>query len=104
MEPHSVWEIIFLMLILKIPIVYLCGVVYYAIKAEPRPEAGASVTLRVGPEDQGPGGWHPPPPRRPWRPPGGPARAHPPPPPPPPDPQRPLGPSPSPPPGASPTP
>jgi len=77
MEPHSVWEIIFLMLILKIPIVYLCGVVYYAIKAEPRPEAGASVTVRVGPEDQGPGGWHRPHRRRPWRPHGGPARTYP---------------------------
>src|ERR1700747_1488968 len=55
MEPHSVWEIIFLMLILKIPIVYLCVVVSYAIKAEPKPQAGASVTARVGPDDPGPG-------------------------------------------------
>ncbi len=38
---HGVWELVFLMVILKIPIVYLCGVVYYAIKAEPRPDAGA---------------------------------------------------------------
>lgn len=76
MEPHSVWEIIFLMLILKIPIVYLCVVVYYAIKAEPRPEAGASITAPVGPEDEGPGRRH----RlhhRPWRPHGGPARTYP---------------------------
>jgi hypothetical protein len=76
MEPHSVWEIIFLMLILKIPIVYLCVVVYYAIKAEPRPEAGASVTARIGPEDQGPG-WSRPHRRRPRRPHGGPARTYP---------------------------
>jgi hypothetical protein len=76
MEPHSVWEIIFLMLILKIPIVYLCVVVYYAIKAEPRPEAGASVTARVGPGDQGPG-WYRPHRRRPRRPHGGPARTYP---------------------------
>src|SRR3982750_3112474 len=41
------------MVILKIPIVYLCGVVYYAIKATPKPEAGAAVTARVGP-DPGP--------------------------------------------------
>lgn len=54
MEPHSVWEIVFLMVILKIPIVYLCVVVYMAIKAEPKPEAGASVTAQLGPED-GPG-------------------------------------------------
>jgi hypothetical protein len=77
MEPHSVWEIIFLMLILKIPIVYLCAVVYYAIKAEPRPEAGSSVTTRVGPDDPGPGRRHRPHRRRPWRPHGGPSRTYP---------------------------
>jgi hypothetical protein len=48
---HSVLELVFLMVILKIPIVYLCGVVYYAIKAHPKPEAGAAVTARVGPDD-----------------------------------------------------
>ena len=32
-----VWEFIFMMLILKIPIVYLCLVVYWAVKSEPRP-------------------------------------------------------------------
>lgn len=31
------WEIVFMMLILKIPIVYLCVVVWWAIKAEPLP-------------------------------------------------------------------
>ena len=31
------WEIIFMLLILKIPIVYLCVVVWWAIKAEPLP-------------------------------------------------------------------
>jgi len=46
---HSVWELVFLMVILKIPIVYLCFVVYYAIKAEPRPEEWAAVTARLGP-------------------------------------------------------
>jgi hypothetical protein len=30
------------MLIMKIPIVYLCVVVWYAIKAEPRPPEGAA--------------------------------------------------------------
>jgi hypothetical protein len=75
---HGVWELVFLMVILKIPIVYLCGVVYYAIKAEPRREEGAAVTARIGPD--GPEtGWrrrlHP---RglRP-RPHGGPARTYP---------------------------
>jgi hypothetical protein len=44
-------ELVFLMVILKIPIVYLCGVVYYAIKAHPKPEAAAGVTAQYGPED-----------------------------------------------------
>jgi hypothetical protein len=53
---HGVWELVFLMVILKIPILYLCGVVYYAIKAEPRPGEGAGVTARIGPEaDRGSG-------------------------------------------------
>jgi hypothetical protein len=47
---HGVWELVFLMVILKIPIVYLGFVVYYAIKAEPKPEAGAAVTARIGPD------------------------------------------------------
>ncbi len=51
MARHSVWEIVFLMLILKIPIVYLGLVVYYAIKAEPRPEEGAAVTARLENDD-----------------------------------------------------
>jgi len=54
--PDSVWEIVFLMVILKIPIAYLCAVVYYAIKAEPRPEEGAAVTAKLGPDDSG-SGW-----------------------------------------------
>jgi hypothetical protein len=36
-------EIVLLMLILKIPILYVIGVVWYAIKAEPRPEEPAIV-------------------------------------------------------------
>jgi hypothetical protein len=31
------WELVFMMLVLKIPIVYLGLVVWYAIKAEPEP-------------------------------------------------------------------
>jgi hypothetical protein len=38
-----VWEFIFMMLILKIPIVYLCLVVYWAVKAEPEPPEHAVV-------------------------------------------------------------
>ena len=37
---RAAWELLFMMLILKIPIVYLCVVVWYAIKAEPEPGAG----------------------------------------------------------------
>lgn len=74
----SIWEIVFLMVILKIPIVYLCFVVYYAIKAEPKPQAGAGVTARLGPDDPTP--WRHsrlrPPGRRP-RPHGGPSRSYP---------------------------
>jgi hypothetical protein len=51
--PDSVWEIVFLMVILKIPIVYLCWVVWWAIKAEPRPEEGAAVTPVLGGDDGG---------------------------------------------------
>jgi hypothetical protein len=46
---HGVWELVFLMVILKIPIVYLCVVVVYAIKASPRPGEGAGVTVQAGP-------------------------------------------------------
>jgi hypothetical protein len=38
------WELVFMMLILKIPIVYLCAVVWYAIKAEPDPADGTDAT------------------------------------------------------------
>jgi hypothetical protein len=74
--PDSIWEIVFLMVILKIPIVYLCTVVYYAIKAEPRGQDGAAVTAKIGPEDSGPGFRR----RariRPRRPRGGPTRTYP---------------------------
>lgn len=70
------WELIFLMLILKIPIVYLCWIVYWAVKAEPQPEEGDGALVRV-PPDGGP----PNRPRRrrrpaPTRPHGGPARRY----------------------------
>jgi hypothetical protein len=74
--PDSVWEIVFLMVILKIPIVYLCTVVYYAIKAEPRPSAGASITADLGDSDE-PGGWHRRTQPRRLRPRGGPSRTYP---------------------------
>jgi hypothetical protein len=53
-----VWEAIFFLLILKIPIVYLCCVVWWAVRAEPRPEEGAAVHAQLGGD---------PPPREGWR-------------------------------------
>jgi len=38
-----VWEFVFLMVILKIPVIYLCVVVYWAIKAERGPAEGAAL-------------------------------------------------------------
>ena len=77
MAPDTVWEIVFLMVILKIPIVYLCLVVYWAIKAEPRPEEGAALLARVEPDDGSGGGWRRRPSRRRRRGPrGGPTRTY----------------------------
>jgi hypothetical protein len=53
-----VWEFVFMMLILKIPIVYLGLVVYWAVKAEPEPPEPALLPV-VAPELE---------PRPPWRP------------------------------------
>jgi hypothetical protein len=53
-----VWEFVFMMVILKIPIVYLGLVVYWAVKAEPKPPEPAQ--LRAEPFDLEP--------RPPWRP------------------------------------
>ena len=75
--PDTVWELVFLMVILKIPIVYLCTVVYYAIKAEPKPEEGAAVAVRSGPDDPGGGMRRRRARVRPHRPHGGPARSYP---------------------------
>jgi len=53
-----VWEAIFLLVILKIPIAYLCYVVWYAIKAEPKPPPEpARVTAALGLDP--PDGWRP---------------------------------------------
>jgi len=53
--PDSILEIVFLMVILKIPIVYLCGVCWYAIKAEPRRGEGADAGATTDPDGPGPG-------------------------------------------------
>ena len=70
------WELIFLMVILKIPIVYLCLVVYWAVKAEPKPDdpepALVAVTNRpTPPSSPRRHGWP-----RPHRPHGSPARRY----------------------------
>ena len=49
-----------MMVILKIPILYLCGVVWWAIRAEPLPPEGAARLVEA--PDVPPG-----PPWRPWR-------------------------------------
>ena len=38
-----------MLVILKIPVVYLCAVVWWAIKAEPRPLEGAGAVASLGP-------------------------------------------------------
>ena len=38
-----------MLVILKIPVVYLCVVVWWAIRAEPRPLEGATVVASLGP-------------------------------------------------------
>ena len=76
MPKHSVWELVFLLVILKIPIIYLCFVVYYAIKAAPKPEAGASVTAQLGDPEDGPERRRRRPRPFPARPHGGPTRSY----------------------------
>ena len=50
-----VFEIIFMLVILKIPIVYLCVVVWWAIKAEPTPgEPTEAVVVEDTPPADGP--------------------------------------------------
>jgi len=53
-----VWEVIFLLLILKIPMIYLCGVIWYAVKAEPAPPDPLEPALVRSPLDPDPRpGW-----------------------------------------------
>ena len=40
-----VWEAIFLLIVLKIPVVYVCCVVWWAIRAEPKPFDGLEPAL-----------------------------------------------------------
>lgn len=56
--PAIVWELIFMMVILKIPIAYLCFVVYWAVKAEPKPpEQVRAASQADGPDPKAP--WSP---------------------------------------------
>jgi hypothetical protein len=73
-----VWELIFLMVIMKIPILYLCWVVWWAIKAEPRGEEGAALLASVPPDSPEAPDWHFRRARRPrsGRPHGGPTRVY----------------------------
>ena len=43
----SVWEAIFLLVVLKIPMIYLLVVVWYAVRAEPEPAAGGGAESGV---------------------------------------------------------
>jgi hypothetical protein len=44
------WELIWMLVILKIPVVYLCLVVWWAIRAEPKPFEPALAPAQVDPE------------------------------------------------------
>jgi hypothetical protein len=61
----QVWEFVFLMLIMKLPIAYICWVVYWAVKSEPRPPEYAELPARLEPEPRPP--WSRPERRRPRR-------------------------------------
>ena len=51
-----VWEAVFMLVLLKIPIVYLCMVVWWAIRAEPREEELSS-PVPVSDTPSSPPGW-----------------------------------------------
>jgi hypothetical protein len=51
-----VWEFVFMIVILKIPIVYLCLVVWWAVRAEPEPLEPAVLPAEL-PEDPFGRGW-----------------------------------------------
>lgn len=50
------WELIWLMVIMKIPILYLCWVVYWSIKDRPVPEEPAAL-VAVDDGSDGPPPW-----------------------------------------------
>jgi hypothetical protein len=54
-------EILFMMVVLKLPVIYLAAVIYWAVKAEPRPYEGALLPVA---DEPGPQRWQTRPPRR----------------------------------------
>jgi hypothetical protein len=51
-----IWvELVFMMLVLKIPLIYVCAVVWYAVRAVPDPLEGAALPADIEPD--GPRGW-----------------------------------------------
>ena len=52
---RSAWEAIFMLVVLKIPMIYLGAVVWYAVRAEPRPQPGPDDVGVLAPLD--PCGW-----------------------------------------------
>jgi hypothetical protein len=51
---RAVVEILFMMVVLKLPILYLAAVIYWAVKAEPRPHEGALLPVADDPGPQMP--------------------------------------------------
>ena len=49
-----VWEAIFLLAVLKIPVIYVCCVAWWAIRAEPRPYDGLEPAVVLSPPDTDP--------------------------------------------------
>ena len=44
----AAWELIFMMLVLKLPILYLIGVVWWAVRSSPDPFAPAELVRATG--------------------------------------------------------
>ena len=49
-----VWEAIFLLAVLKIPVIYVCCVAWWAIRAEPRPFDGLEPAAVLAPPENDP--------------------------------------------------
>lgn len=57
----AAWELIFMMLVLKLPILYLIGVVWWAVRSSPDPYAPAELVPAVSDSPQDPAApctWH----------------------------------------------